>query len=86
MRASCLHDALPNKIIIGHIAVIGAATGATMSLLPPDNASGNFIKIVQRLPVRIGLEGYDPDKKPLFIGASVGLWAVLLPVMVGRSW
>jgi membrane fusion protein (multidrug efflux system) len=40
-------------------------------LLPPQNATGNFIKIVQRLPVRIELEGYDPDKKPLFIGSSV---------------
>jgi membrane fusion protein (multidrug efflux system) len=40
-------------------------------LLPPQNATGNFVKIVQRLPVRIELEGYDPDKNPLFIGTSV---------------
>jgi membrane fusion protein (multidrug efflux system) len=40
-------------------------------LLPPQNATGNFVKIVQRLPVRIELEGYDPDKSPLFIGTSV---------------
>jgi len=40
-------------------------------LLPPQNATGNFVKIVQRLPVRIDLEGYDPDKNPLFIGTSV---------------
>src|SRR5262249_56331626 len=33
--------------------------------------TGNFVKIVQRLPVRIELEGYDPDKRPLFIGTSV---------------
>jgi membrane fusion protein, multidrug efflux system len=46
-------------------------TGSTLALLPPQNATGNFIKIVQRLPVRIELEGYDPDKKPLFIGTSV---------------
>jgi membrane fusion protein (multidrug efflux system) len=46
-------------------------TGSTLALLPPQNATGNYIKIVQRLPVRIELEGYDPDKKPLFIGASV---------------
>jgi membrane fusion protein (multidrug efflux system) len=39
--------------------------------LPAQNATGNFIKIVQRLPVRIELEDYDPDKKPLFIGTSV---------------
>ena len=50
-------DALPSKAIIGHIAVIGAATGATTSLLPPDNATGNFTKVVQRIPVRIALDG-----------------------------
>jgi membrane fusion protein, multidrug efflux system len=46
-------------------------TGSTLALLPAQNATGNFIKIVQRLPVRIELEGYDPDKKPLFLGTSV---------------
>ena len=39
--------------------------------MPAQNASGNFVKVVQRLPVRIDLEGYDPDKDTLFIGASV---------------
>jgi membrane fusion protein, multidrug efflux system len=46
-------------------------TGSTLALLPPQNATGNFVKIVQRLPVRIELEGYDPDTRPLFIGTSV---------------
>jgi membrane fusion protein, multidrug efflux system len=40
-------------------------------LLPPENATGNFVKVVQRLPVRIELEDYDPNKNPLFIGTSV---------------
>ena len=46
-------------------------TGSTLALLPAQNATGNFIKVVQRLPVRIELVGYDPDKNPLFIGTSV---------------
>jgi membrane fusion protein (multidrug efflux system) len=46
-------------------------TGETLSLLPPQNATGNFVKIVQRLPVRIELTDYDPDKFPLFVGLSV---------------
>ena len=46
-------------------------TGSTLSLLPAENATGNFIKVVQRLPVRIDLEGYDPNQNPLFIGTSV---------------
>ena len=46
-------------------------TGQTLSLLPPQNATGNFVKIVQRLPVRIDLTDYDPEKAPLFVGLSV---------------
>jgi membrane fusion protein, multidrug efflux system len=46
-------------------------TGSTLALLPPQNATGNFVKVVQRLPVRIELQNYDPDKDPLFIGLSV---------------
>jgi membrane fusion protein (multidrug efflux system) len=46
-------------------------TGSTLALLPAENATGNFVKVVQRLPVRIELEGYDPDRNPLFIGTSV---------------
>jgi membrane fusion protein (multidrug efflux system) len=46
-------------------------TGETLSLLPPQNATGNFVKIVQRLPVRIELTDYDPEKEPLFVGLSV---------------
>ena len=46
-------------------------TGSTLALLPAQNATGNFVKVVQRLPVRIDLDNYDPDKVPLFIGLSV---------------
>ncbi|MGA2293004.1 efflux RND transporter periplasmic adaptor subunit [Bradyrhizobium sp.] len=59
------------QIFSGRITGFTIGTGSTLALLPPQNATGNYIKIVQRLPVRIELEGYDPDKKPLFIGASV---------------
>jgi membrane fusion protein (multidrug efflux system) len=46
-------------------------TGSTLALLPPENATGNFVKVVQRLPVRIELLDYDPEETPLFIGLSV---------------
>jgi len=59
------------QVFKGRIAGFTMGTGSTLALLPPQNATGNFVKIVQRLPVRIELEGYDPDKKPLFIGTSV---------------
>jgi membrane fusion protein (multidrug efflux system) len=59
------------QVFSGRITGFTMGTGSTLALLPPQNATGNYIKIVQRLPVRIELEGYDPDKKPLFIGTSV---------------
>lgn len=48
-------DALPAQKVEGVIAGIGTATGAITSMLPPDNASGNFTKVVQRIPVRIAI-------------------------------
>jgi membrane fusion protein (multidrug efflux system) len=55
----------------GRITGFTMGTGQTLSLLPPQNATGNFVKIVQRLPVRIELTDYDPGKDPLFVGLSV---------------
>ncbi|MGA8587421.1 MAG: HlyD family secretion protein [Roseiarcus sp.] len=55
----------------GRISGFTEGTGSTLALLPAENATGNFIKVVQRLPVRIDLENYDPDKSPLFVGTSV---------------
>jgi membrane fusion protein (multidrug efflux system) len=55
----------------GRITGFTMGTGQTLSLLPPQNATGNYVKIVQRLPVRIELTDYDPDKEPLFYGLSV---------------
>src|SRR5580693_3230228 len=59
------------QVFGGRIAGFTMGTGSTLALLPPQNATGNFVKIVQRLPVRIELEGYDPDTRPLFLGTSV---------------
>jgi membrane fusion protein, multidrug efflux system len=55
----------------GRIAGFTMGTGSTLALLPAQNATGNFVKVVQRLPVRIELVGYDAEKSPLFIGTSV---------------
>ena len=52
----------------GRISGFTMGTGSTLALLPPQNATGNFVKVVQRLPVRIDLIDYDPDKVPLFVG------------------
>jgi membrane fusion protein (multidrug efflux system) len=55
----------------GRISGFTNGTGSTLSLLPAQNATGNFVKVVQRLPVRIDVIDYDPDKLPLFVGLSV---------------
>lgn len=55
----------------GHVESLAAGTGATFSLLPPENATGNWVKVVQRVPVKIKLEpGADPQKK-LRLGLTV---------------
>jgi membrane fusion protein (multidrug efflux system) len=55
----------------GKVAGLAAGTGSVFSLLPPQNASGNWIKIVQRLPVRIALDPAELAKHPLRIGLSM---------------
>src|SRR3974377_527752 len=55
----------------GRISGFTMGTGSTLALLPAQNATGNFVKVVQRLPVRIDLVGYAAEKNPLFIGRSV---------------
>jgi len=60
-----------HKTFKGRISGFTYGTGSTLAILPPENATGNFIKVVQRLPVRIDLVDYDPDQDPLFVGLSV---------------
>jgi membrane fusion protein (multidrug efflux system) len=50
-------DVLPGRTFHGHVASLAPATGAVFSVIPPQNATGNFTKIVQRVPVRIALDG-----------------------------
>jgi membrane fusion protein, multidrug efflux system len=54
----------------GRVLGLTAGTGAALAVLPPENATGNWIKIVQRLPVRIGLEPRELVNHPLFLGLS----------------
>jgi membrane fusion protein (multidrug efflux system) len=56
LPASIEADVLPGHVFHGHVASLAPATGAQFSVLPPENATGNFTKIVQRVPVRIQLD------------------------------
>lgn len=59
------------KIFKGRISGFTMGTGSSLALLPAQNATGNFVKVVQRLPVRIDIENYNPETDPLFVGTSV---------------
>jgi membrane fusion protein (multidrug efflux system) len=67
----------------GRISGFTMGTGSTLALLPPENATGNFVKVVQRVPVRIDLIDYDPDVDPLIIGTSVTPYVRLNAEMTG---
>jgi membrane fusion protein (multidrug efflux system) len=64
-------DALPGKTIKGKVVSVAPASGSVFSLLPPDNATGNFTKIVQRLPVRIAVPADLAAQEVLRPGMSV---------------
>lgn len=64
-------DALSDKEFTGIITSLSPASGARFSLLPPDNATGNFVKIEQRIPVRIQLK--DTDKQAEFLRAGMNI-------------
>jgi membrane fusion protein (multidrug efflux system) len=64
-------DAYPGRHVKGHVESLSPATGAKFSLLPPDNATGNFTKVVQRIPVRIRPDAQNDSTHPLRPGMSV---------------
>jgi membrane fusion protein, multidrug efflux system len=68
-RATVTVDAYPGEKFEAHVQSIGAGTGSEFSLLPAQNANGNWVKVTQRVPVRIAFEGH-PDK-PMIAGLSV---------------
>ena len=71
MRATIVADVLPGKVFHGRVESLAPATGALFSVLPPENATGNFTKIVQRVPVRIVLDEADARLGVLRPGLSL---------------
>lgn len=67
-------DAFPNKEFKGNIISLSPATGSSFSLLPPDNATGNYVKIVQRVPVRIKVNGTRKEIDALKVGMNVNVF------------
>src|SRR5262249_37767552 len=71
-------DAFPGRKFEAKIESLSAGTGAQFSLIPPDNASGNFVKVVQRVPVHIGWIGM-PDDVSMRAGLSADVSVHLAP-------
>lgn len=61
-RAEIRFDAYPDLVLKGRVASIGAGTGAEFSVLPAQNATGNWVKVTQRVPVRIAIVGESPRR------------------------
>ncbi|MDR2154568.1 MAG: HlyD family secretion protein [Burkholderiaceae bacterium] len=78
-------DAYPELRLSGHIESMAPATGAEFSLLPPENATGNFTKIVQRVPVRIVLDEAQQGLDRLRSGMSVNVRVDTLPVAANTA-
>jgi membrane fusion protein, multidrug efflux system len=66
--ATLTFDAYPGMELKGHVASIGAGTGSEFSVLPAQNANGNWVKVTQRVPVRIAIDG--KPSRPLIAGLS----------------
>jgi membrane fusion protein (multidrug efflux system) len=63
-------DSYPGKTFAGTVVSVSPGTGSQFSLLPAENATGNWVKVVQRLPVRIELKSVNPTEYPLHGGLS----------------
>jgi len=64
-------DTYPGKTFKGHVESIQRGTGARFSMFPAENATGNYVKVVQRVPVKIVFDKQPDEKKPLGVGMSV---------------
>jgi membrane fusion protein (multidrug efflux system) len=64
-------DIYPSYVYKAHVDSISVGTGAAFALLPPENATGNWVKVVQRVPVKLVLNEPPPPDKPLRMGLSV---------------
>ena len=70
-RVSIKVDTFPGELLLGTVDSIAPATGVTFSAIAPDNATGNFTKVVQRVPVKITLDQGQPMASELRLGMSV---------------
>ena len=73
-KAEITVDGFPGHKLRGHLLVFAPGSGAEFALLPPDNATGNFTRVVQRIPVKIAIDDADGLGDRLIPGMSVEAW------------
>ncbi len=83
-KASFTVDTYPDRTFTGKVVSISPGTGASFSLLPPENATGNWVKVVQRLPIRICIDKIDP-KDNLRMGMSIEIDVDTQHTRLGRD-
>ena len=70
-------DAFPGVRFFGKVYMVGSSTASVFSLIPANNASGNFTKVTQRIPVRISIDRTDNDKDPSSFNILSGMSVVV---------
>jgi membrane fusion protein, multidrug efflux system len=83
--ATIVADVLPGRLFHGHVQSLAPGTGAVFSVIPPENATGNFTKIVQRVPVRIALDDGDGTLGKLRPGLSATVSVDTRPAGSGQE-
>ncbi len=78
-RAEIRFDAYPGLVLKGRVASIGAGTGAEFSVLPAQNATGNWVKVTQRVPVRIAIESKSPRRLIAGLSSEVTVFTDTAP-------
>ena len=74
-------DTYPGRSFQGTVESIMAGTGAAFSMLPPENATGNYVKVIQRIPVRIAIDKKSDPEHLLRVGMSV-----VPTILTGKSF
>src|SRR5262249_4916288 len=87
-RALITLDGIPEKTFPGWVESTSGGTGSVFSLFPPDNATGNFVRVMQRLPVRIRFAEAENYQNRIRPGMSVWVSMYAKPVVrrINRGW
>jgi len=79
LKAEVRVDTYADRVLHGHVESLEAGSGAAFSLFPPENATGNWVKVVQRIPVKILLDDYRPEEDGPVLRTGMSALATVYP-------